>query len=480
MNSSNNINYSPQGKSKGSDSTKTQTLTSVIDDLIIRFIMNCPDEVFESFNRLFFQIEEAHWFYEDFYREHNSELPSLSFKQFVDEIFKQCPALQPYRDAIDKHTQSFYEYKNTVPVFGAIILNQARDKVLLVKGWNSRSWSFPRGKVNQDETETTCAAREVKEEIGFDISPYLNPKHYLKMQFNEQVVTLYIVSGVPENTKFHPETRKEVSAIEWHSLDEIVHSRSPANPKKCSNKYWIISSFIPRLKKWLAKNQKSMDAASIKSSPSAAAHHHHQMMNSSSKRKLSPKSAEHSPSTEMDKKRGRRGNGRKSPQTVTSSTNHNQNNQGNNKVANARKLSFDNQQNEKVTVASTNNTTTPSIQQAQPQQQQQQPQQPSITIMRRETPATTARVVPAATPIMSTLAPTAAPLPYNHHLSPLPSFHHSVPPPQYGMYSYAHHPPSPPFMTPMYNPYVHAPYPYTYGSAPHPTMVSTPSHQVIV
>lgn len=429
MNTSNNTN-SPQGKSKGNDSTK-QTLTSVIDDLIIRFIMNCPDEVFESFNRLFFQIEEAHWFYEDFYREHNKDLPSLNFKQFVDEIFKQCPALQPYRDAIDKHTQSFYEYKNTVPVFGAIILNQTRDKVLLVKGWNSRSWSFPRGKVNQDETELACAAREVKEEIGFDISPYLNPKNYLKMQFNEQVVTLFIVSGVPENTKFHPETRKEVSAIEWHGIDEIINARSPSNPKKCANKYWIISSFIPRLKKWLAKNQqqhKSVD--STKSS------------SSSSKRKLSPKSAEHSPSTEMDKKRGRR-SGRKSPQQQQPlSTNTSQNN---NKPVNARRLSFESK-NEKPAPS-----TIP---------------QPSVSIMRRDTTTTTSSVVQPA-PIM----PTPVGLPYP--LSPLPTFHA----PQYGMYSY---PPAPtPFMTPMYNPYVHSPYPYSYGAAPH-QMTSTPSHQVIV
>lgn len=417
MNNSENQKEQPmnniQGRRKQNDSPKTQTLVSVIDDLIIRFIMNCPDEVFESFDRLFFQIEEAHWFYEDFYREQNKTLPSLNFKQFVDEIFKQCPALQPYRETIDKHTQSFYDYKNTVPVFGAIILNQTRDKVLLVKGWNSKTWSFPRGKVNQDESEMVCAAREVKEEIGFDISPYLNSKNYLKMHFNEQVVTLFIVSGVPENTKFHPETRKEVSAIEWHSIDEIVNARSPSNPKKCASKYWIISSFMPRLKKWLAKNPESNNNK-----------------NHSSKRKLSPKSSELSPSTEMDKKRGRRG--RKSP---SQSPQQQQQPSSTTVSNNGRKLTFENKA-----------------------------ESAPVSILRREAPA------PAVVAAPITSAHPGLPFPISQPvLSSSPPAYHA--PYMHGMYPY---PPQQhlPFM---YN-YVPSPYPYSY--APH--MASSQPNRVIV
>ncbi len=36
-------------------------------------------------------------------------------------------------------------------------------KVLLVKGWQKgASWSFPRGKINKEETEGMCAVREVR------------------------------------------------------------------------------------------------------------------------------------------------------------------------------------------------------------------------------------------------------------------------------------------------------------------------------
>jgi len=36
-------------------------LVEVFDDLATRFILTCPVEEFSSFERLFFQIEAAHW-----------------------------------------------------------------------------------------------------------------------------------------------------------------------------------------------------------------------------------------------------------------------------------------------------------------------------------------------------------------------------------------------------------------------------------
>ena len=40
---------------------------------------------------------------------------------------------------------------------------------VLVKGWSKgASWTFPKGKINQDEPERDCALREVREETGVD------------------------------------------------------------------------------------------------------------------------------------------------------------------------------------------------------------------------------------------------------------------------------------------------------------------------
>jgi mRNA-decapping enzyme subunit 2 len=224
------------------------TFNQILDELVTRFILNVPEEELESLDRLFFQIEEAHWFYEDFLRGNNKHLPSLSFKQFVDRMFEHCTFLAPFREAIEKHTQSFYQYKSKVPVYGAILLNQSRDKVLLVKGWNSKSWSFPRGKINQNEQEVACAIREVKEEIGFDITGYINSKNFIKVNFNEQSVKLYIVTDIPENVHFAPQTRREIRAIEWHSISQIMQTKRPGN-----NQYIFVATFINKLNKWIVK-----------------------------------------------------------------------------------------------------------------------------------------------------------------------------------------------------------------------------------
>jgi len=209
-------------------------------------------------DRLFFQIEEAHWFYEDFYRENCKALPELKFKEFVEKIFTHCPLLAPYRSKVDAHTQSFYQYKSAVPVCGAIILNESLDKVLLVKGWsNKSSWSFPRGKINKDEPALQCAIREVMEETGFDISQHgANDRDFIEMVLGEQKIKLFVVTGVSEDTAFVPQTRKEISACEWHTFDKILE-RSPTT-QKTSGKYWAVIPFVRKLKRWIGENKKRL------------------------------------------------------------------------------------------------------------------------------------------------------------------------------------------------------------------------------
>ena len=55
---------------------------------------------------------------------------------------------------------------------GAIVIHKDGDrcKILLVRNHNGRNYSFPKGHVEQGETEEQTAIREVKEETGLDIS----------------------------------------------------------------------------------------------------------------------------------------------------------------------------------------------------------------------------------------------------------------------------------------------------------------------
>lgn len=199
------------------------SLRDILDDLCSRFILNLPSEELSIPERVCFQVELAHWFYEDFYRENDPSLPFLPFKVFCLRLFRHCPSLSstylPYGSEILK---KFAQYKIQVPVCGAIILNTNQTKCLMVKGWKSSSpWSFPKGKINQDESRAFCAIREVKEEIGFDIGSFIKEDDYIEFNSRGKHITFYVIQGVPETTLFATQTRKEIGDIAWHNVDSI-------------------------------------------------------------------------------------------------------------------------------------------------------------------------------------------------------------------------------------------------------------------
>lgn len=130
---------------------------------------------------------------------------------------------------------------------------------LLVKGWKaSASWSFPRGKKNKDEEDHTCAVREVLEETGFDFSKFLNLDDYIEVVVGQQRVRLYIVAGVKEDTVFAPLTKKEISEISWHRLDELQPAgNDPISRGVNGLKLYMVAPFLGPLKTWISENQPS-------------------------------------------------------------------------------------------------------------------------------------------------------------------------------------------------------------------------------
>ena len=129
----------------------------ILEELAARFVLNCPAEELNSFERILFLVEQAHWYYEDFVREeeeHKHRLKSMSLKQFAGLMFNKCAPLRRYKDKVDDIYKAFTNYKLSVPVGGIIILNPDMSKVLMVKTWKGSSWGFPKGKINKDEPES--------------------------------------------------------------------------------------------------------------------------------------------------------------------------------------------------------------------------------------------------------------------------------------------------------------------------------------
>ena len=241
----------------------------------MRFIVNLPLEELESMERICFQVEEAQWFYEDFVRPLDPKLPSLNLRQFSMKIFQHCPLFAGHgEETYATAFSEFMAYKTRVPVRGAILLNEALDQVILVKGWKKgANWSFPRGKINKDEEDIDCAIREVYEETGFDVQAagLVASKDEVKsidVTMREQNMKLFVFSGVDMETHFEPRTRKEISAIQWYKLSELPTLKKVKNQHENgshngvnANKFYMVAPFLRPLKRIIGQLKKEKAAS---------------------------------------------------------------------------------------------------------------------------------------------------------------------------------------------------------------------------
>ncbi|XP_059949224.1 m7GpppN-mRNA hydrolase isoform X2 [Mesoplodon densirostris] len=231
---------------------------SVLDDLCSRFILHIPSEERDNAIRVCFQIELAHWFYLDFYMQNTPGLPQCGIRDFAKAVFSHCPFLLPQGEDVEKILDEWKEYKMGVPTYGAIILDETLENVLLVQGYLAKSgWGFPKGKVNKEEAPHDCAAREVFEETGFDIKDYICKDDYIELRINDQLARLYIIPGIPKDTKFNPKTRREIRHIEWFSIEKLPCHRNDMTPKSklglAPNKFFMAIPFIRPLRDWLSR-----------------------------------------------------------------------------------------------------------------------------------------------------------------------------------------------------------------------------------
>jgi len=159
----------------------------------------------------------------------------------------------------------FLDYRGQVPVCGAVLLNESADKCVLVRGWKSRSWGFPKGKINQHEKMVECAVREVLEEVGYDCSSKINEHLFVEGFLKDTKVRLYVISGVPETHSFMTRTRKEIREIKWFDIKYL-----PSDEKSDSQdaaRFWSIVPFLHRLRHLLHKLKSSSKRPPVKSLP---------------------------------------------------------------------------------------------------------------------------------------------------------------------------------------------------------------------
>lgn len=243
------------------DPAVLEAFRDALEDVHTRFLLNLPEEELATADRILFQIEQAWWFYEDWICDQqdlniSGALPRFKhLKPFAVEMFQISPILDNHK--FFAMWETFSQYKRKISTYGCILLNQDCNKIVLCQDWNSKSWTFPAGKINQGEVAMDAAARETWEETGFDpngkygITQQMNATWRQPLQEKDAVAftedsgkrrTYYICHGVPEDFPFDPVARKEVSAVAWHPLEKV--------PKK----NYAVLPILPKVKRWIKRN----------------------------------------------------------------------------------------------------------------------------------------------------------------------------------------------------------------------------------
>ncbi|XP_041665986.1 m7GpppN-mRNA hydrolase [Cheilinus undulatus] len=240
------------------ETKRAEIPAALLDDLCSRFILHIPSEERDNAIRVCFQIELAHWFYLDFCVQNTPGAPHCGIRDFAKAVFHHCPFLLPHGEDVQKVLEQWKEYKMGVPTYGAIILDETLENVLLVQGYLAKSgWGFPKGKVNEDEAPHDCAVREVLEETGFDIKNRICKDVYIEQKITDQLVRLYIIPGVSKDTKFNPKTRKEIRNIEWFPIEKLPCHRNDMTPKSklglAPNRFFMAIPFIRPLRDWISR-----------------------------------------------------------------------------------------------------------------------------------------------------------------------------------------------------------------------------------
>lgn len=230
------------------------SLDGVLEELLVRFIINVPPEDLSSVERELFHFEEASWFYTDFLKLMNPSLPNIKIKSFATNIIRICPIIWKWDIKADEALQKFSQYKKSIPVRGAAIFNEKLNKILLVQGTESDSWSFPRGKISKDEDDVQCCIREVKEEIGFDLTDYIDENQFIERNISGKNYKIFLVSNVSESIQFKPQVRNEIENIEWKDLKKIMKSVYKSTG---STKYYLINSMLRPLSIWCRRQKQN-------------------------------------------------------------------------------------------------------------------------------------------------------------------------------------------------------------------------------
>ena len=118
---------------------------------------------------------------------------------------------------------------------GALVYRQQGDKLmlLLLRHRHGGHWSFPKGHVEGNETETETALREVKEETGLTIELHEGFRHtveYYPKPGVKKLVVYFLGRAAANAVTVRQE--EEISELKWVEWDDAFRAVSFKNDRE--------------------------------------------------------------------------------------------------------------------------------------------------------------------------------------------------------------------------------------------------------
>ena len=119
---------------------------------------------------------------------------------------------------------------------GCVIFDKAtHSKVLIVYEKGRNFWGFPKGHIEEGETETQTALREIKEEVGIDVKildeKYRYETNYIIEDKQIDKTSIFFIAETLDDNYETTNQETEIEDSKWLSVEEALNILTFDNSK---------------------------------------------------------------------------------------------------------------------------------------------------------------------------------------------------------------------------------------------------------
>jgi 8-oxo-dGTP pyrophosphatase MutT (NUDIX family) len=168
------------------------------------------------------RVQKAHWDYMDNIQPFKKEvLPYIrTLHTFADMLCAHNTSLSPYRSNSRQWTREYFKRLKKQETAGSILFNPDRTKVLVVRSFGAKHFSFPKGKLEQNEPAWACATRETWEETGRVVTI-----QSAAIPIVRKNCSLFVVDGIDDTVTTYPRTKNEIEEVQWIFIADALRQK---------------------------------------------------------------------------------------------------------------------------------------------------------------------------------------------------------------------------------------------------------------